>query len=98
MQSTPSPNGADHRLSMLQTACLVLDEAKMMRNIGGLAARAADLGVTLRPHLKTAKSVDVARRLLTGGDGPATVSTLAEAEVFAAAGVGDILYAVGIAL
>jgi len=29
-------------------------------------------------------------------DGPATVSTLAEAEVFAEAGVTDILYAVGI--
>ena len=31
------------------------------------------------------------------GDGPAAVSTLKEAEVFAAAGVRDILYAVGIA-
>jgi len=55
------------------------------------------LGVALRPHLKTAKSVDVARRVLTGGNGPATVSTLKEAEVFAAAGVRDILYAVSIA-
>ena len=54
-------------------------------------------GVSLRPHLKTAKSVDVARRLLMNGDGPATVSTLAEADVFFAAGVRDILYAVGIA-
>ena len=39
----------------------------------------------------------MARRLLTGGHGPATVSTFPEAEVFAAAGVQDILYAVGIA-
>ena len=31
------------------------------------------------------------------GTGPATVSTLKEAEQFAAAGVRDILYAVGIA-
>jgi D-serine deaminase-like pyridoxal phosphate-dependent protein len=43
------------------------------------------------------KSVEAARRLLTGGSGPATVSTLKEAEVFSAAGVRDILYAVGIA-
>jgi D-serine deaminase-like pyridoxal phosphate-dependent protein len=35
--------------------------------------------------------------MLTGGNGPATVSTLREAEVFAAEGVRDILYAVGIA-
>lgn len=84
-------------LAALQTPCLVVDEAKMTRNIEMMSARARDLGVTLRPHLKTCKSVDIARRLLTDGTGPATVSTLAEAEVFAAAGVRDILYAVGIA-
>ncbi|MBS0574578.1 MAG: alanine racemase [Proteobacteria bacterium] len=87
----------DPRLSALPTPCLLLDEAKMTRNIGRLAAHAAGLGVALRPHLKTAKSPEVARRLLTRGDGPATVSTLAEAEAFAGAGVRDILYAVGIA-
>jgi D-serine deaminase-like pyridoxal phosphate-dependent protein len=92
--TTPMP---DPRLAALPTPCLVLDEAKMMRNIDRLAEHAAGLGVSLRPHLKTAKSVEVARRLLTGGNGPATVSTLAEAEIFAAAGVHDILYAVGIA-
>ncbi len=54
------------------------------------------LHVTLRPHLKTVKSVEIARRLLAGGNGPATVSTLKEAEIFSAAGVTDILYAVGI--
>ncbi len=68
----------------------------MKRNIDRLAQHASGLGVSLRPHLKTTKSVDAARYILTGGDGPATVSTLAEAEVFAAAGVKDILYAVGI--
>lgn len=88
---------SDPRLAALSTPCLLLDEATMTRNIDRLATHAARLGVTLRPHLKTAKSVDMARRVLSGGDGPATVSTLAEAEVFAAAGVTDILYAVGIA-
>ena len=88
--SNPSPLGS------VSTPSLVLDEARMTRNIGRLRARMAALGVALRPHLKTAKSVDVARRLLTDGNGPATVSTLREAEVFAGAGVRDILYAVGI--
>ena len=69
----------------------------MTRNIDRLADRARSLGVVLRPHLKTGKSVDVARRVLAGGRGPATVSTLAEAEIFAAAGMNDIIYAVGIA-
>ncbi len=88
---------ADPRFADLITPSLLLDEAKMMRNIDRLVNHAQVLSVSLRPHLKTAKSVDVARRLLPGGNGPATVSTLAEAESFFAAGVGDILYAVGIA-
>lgn len=86
----------DQRLTELQTPCLVLDEARMERNIARLSKHADSLGVTLRPHLKTSKSVEVARRTLTGGNGPATVSTLKEAEVFYQAGVRDILYAVGI--
>lgn len=85
------------RLDPLPTPQLVLDEARMLRNIARLRTSLAPLGVALRPHLKTAKSVAVARRLLADGTGPATVSTLKEAEVFAAAGVHDILYAVGIA-
>ena len=63
----------------------------------GCAERLAGLGVRLRPHLKTAKSVEVARRVMDSPRGPATVSTLKEAEQFAAAGVTDIIYAVGIA-
>lgn len=81
----------------LTTPCLILDEAKMQANIDRLNDRAAGLGVTMRPHLKTTKSVDCARRTLAGGSGPATVSTLAEAEYFARAGIRDILYGVGIA-
>jgi D-serine deaminase-like pyridoxal phosphate-dependent protein len=68
----------------------------MERNIARLRTRLDGLGVTLRPHLKTAKSVDVARRVMTSPAGPATVSTLKEAEQFVAAGVRDIIYAVGI--
>jgi D-serine deaminase-like pyridoxal phosphate-dependent protein len=54
------------------------------------------LGVEIRPHLKTVKSVEAPRRVLKDGTGPATVSTLREAGVFSAAGVKDIVYAVGI--
>ncbi|MCK0151345.1 DSD1 family PLP-dependent enzyme [Marivita sp. S6314] len=87
---------SESRFSKLQTPCLLVDEARMMRNIDRLAQRADTLGVTLRPHLKTTKSVDAARYVLKDGTGPATVSTLAEAEVFADAGINDILYGVGI--
>jgi D-serine deaminase-like pyridoxal phosphate-dependent protein len=81
----------------LATPCLLLDAERMERNIARLKARLDGLGVSLRPHLKTAKSVDVARRVMTSPAGPATVSTLREAAQFAAAGVRDIIYAVGIA-
>ncbi len=82
-------------LAHLTTPALVLDEACMMRNITRLQQHADSLGVPLRPHLKTCKSVPVAQRLLAGGG--ATVSTLKEAEEFATAGVNDIVYAVGLA-
>lgn len=85
------------RLNPLSTPELILDEARMLRNVARLRARLAPCEVVIRPHLKTAKSIEVARRVLTDGTGPATVSTLKEAEVFAQAGVRDILYAVGIA-
>ena len=90
-------HAADPRLASLETPALILDEARMRRNIERLADRMESLGVTLRPHLKTAKSVEIARLMLENGTGPATVSTLAEAEAFAEAGVSDIIYAVGIA-
>ncbi|MGO4851826.1 alanine racemase [Phaeovulum sp. W22_SRMD_FR3] len=89
-------------LAALPTPCLIVDQARMTRNIGRLATRARALGVALRPHLKTVKSVAAARAILgaqvaEGQARPmATVSTLAEAEVFAAAGITDIIYAVGI--
>lgn len=85
------------RLGDLETPCLVLDADRMDRNIARLRDRIAGLGVTLRPHLKTAKSVEVARRVMATSEGPATVSTLKEAEFFADAGMRDIIYAVGIA-
>ena len=84
-------------LTELPTPCLLLDRQRMDRNIERLADRLQRLGVALRPHLKTAKSVEIARRMMASPAGPATVSTLKEAEEFAAAGVCDILYAVGIA-
>ncbi|CAB3881074.1 DSD1 family PLP-dependent enzyme [Achromobacter piechaudii] len=84
-------------LDDLETPCLLLDESRMMRNIQRLGALMAKHGVQLRPHLKTPKSVEVARRVMSSPQGPAAVSTLQEAEQFAAGGVTDLLYAVGVA-
>ena len=84
-------------LEQLETPALLLDEARMMRNIERMQSQVRRLGVVFRPHVKTNKSIDVARRLMTTPEGPITVSTLREADYFAAHGVKDILYAVCIA-
>ena len=85
------------KLADLPTPCLVLDRGILQRNIDAMARALARHGVPLRPHMKTAKSIDVARLALAGQPGGITVSTLAEAEYFARHGITDILYAVGIA-
>jgi len=84
-------------LDTIETPALVLDVTKVDRNIERLKGRLAGLAVGFRPHVKTAKSIDVARRLFLQGQGPITVSTLAEADYFADAGFTDITYAVGLA-
>ncbi len=75
----------------LETPRLLLDRDRLERNAARMRERCANLGVALRPHVKTAKSREVA--LVAGARGPITASTLAEAAYFAAAGWSDILYA-----
>jgi len=84
------------RLADLATPCLLLDRAKLERNLEIMAGAVGRHGVALRPHMKTAKSAAVARLATAGQAGGITVSTLAEAEYFASEGFRDILYAVGI--
>jgi D-serine deaminase-like pyridoxal phosphate-dependent protein len=81
------------RLEDLQTPCLVVDKQILERNLARMSERMRRLGVTLRPHLKTAKSAEVARMAVKGEAGGITVSTLAEAEYFADNGFRDILVA-----
>jgi D-serine deaminase-like pyridoxal phosphate-dependent protein len=80
----------------LPTPSLILDRAILRRNLKRMSERLAKAGVALRPHLKTAKSVQVGRMAVEGHDGRITVSTLAEARYFADGGFKDILYGVGV--
>lgn len=84
-------------LTELSTPCALVDEARLDHNLQRMAERMRELGVALRPHVKTAKCIDIARRQQALGARGITVSTLKEAEQFHAAGFDDILYAVGIA-
>jgi D-serine deaminase-like pyridoxal phosphate-dependent protein len=85
-------------LESLETPSLVLDAGRLEQNIRRMRAKIQGHGVALRPHVKTAKNIEVTR-LALGGDihgGKITVSTLKEAEFFFSSGIRDILYAVGI--
>jgi len=84
-------------LAALETPALLLQRDRLEANISRMRAHLQRLGVGLRPHVKTAKCMDVVQLALAGQPGGITVSTLREAEYFFERGVRDILYGVGIA-
>ena len=86
------------RLDELPTPCALVDLDVLERNTSAMGERMARLGVRLRPHVKTHKCAEAARYQVRGHFGGITVSTLAEARFFAAAGFRDITHAVPIAL
>jgi len=81
-------------LREIRTPALVLDLPRLRENAAFMATRAGQLGVNLRPHMKTAKSAHVARIATKGQFGGITVSTLAEASYFLQHGFVDITLAV----
>jgi D-serine deaminase-like pyridoxal phosphate-dependent protein len=81
-------------LRTIKTPALVLDVEKMKRNAGRMGERIKTLGVKLRPHVKTHKSIEIARIQTAGQAGGIMVSTLAEARMFLTAGFTDITYGV----
>lgn len=84
-------------LASLPTPAALIDVARMERNIARMQQRMDVLGVRFRPHVKTTKCNEVVQAQLQAGASGITVSTLKEAEQFFAAGITDIVYAVGMA-
>ena len=74
----------------LNTPVLVVDLDALDRNIKRMAAFAADHGVALRPHAKTHKSVDIARRQIEAGAIGQCCAKLGEAEALADGGVDGL--------
>lgn len=75
----------------LNTPVLVLDAGALDRNITAMAALVAVHGVGLRPHGKTHKSVDIARRQLAAGAAGVCCAKIGEAEALAEGGVTGVL-------
>ncbi|MBS4196108.1 alanine racemase [Lederbergia citri] len=78
---------------MLDTPSLIIDEEKMKKNIKKLAEIAKKHGVTLRPHTKTHKIPDIAKKQIATGAKGITVAKVGEAEVMAEHGINDIFIA-----
>jgi D-serine deaminase-like pyridoxal phosphate-dependent protein len=77
----------------LDTPALCLDIDALQANIREAVQLCRDYHVAWRPHAKCHKSPDIARLILEAGAIGLTCAKLGEAEVFAAAGVSDLLIA-----
>jgi D-serine deaminase-like pyridoxal phosphate-dependent protein len=77
----------------LDTPRVVLDVTRLDANIARLQRDMEARGIALRPHAKTHKSLEVARRQIAAGARGLTVGTLGEAEVFVGAGIDDVFLA-----
>jgi D-serine deaminase-like pyridoxal phosphate-dependent protein len=77
----------------LDTPALVIDLDIVERNARRLADQLANRGIALRPHVKTHKSLRLARIQADAGARGITVGTLGEADVFASGGFHDIFLA-----
>ncbi|MEO8717595.1 MAG: hypothetical protein ABI423_05185 [Burkholderiales bacterium] len=86
-----------NELTALETPALLLERDKLDANWKRMSGHIARLGPALRLHVKTAKSLDIVRRLHGGQPGPICVSTLKEAEIFGSHGHRDVLYTVALA-
>ncbi|HUR79867.1 MAG TPA: alanine racemase [Thermoanaerobaculia bacterium] len=84
-------------LTEIATPAFLVDRTIVQRNCDRMRDKAQASGVRFRPHVKTHKCVEIGRMQHGGTTGPITVSTLAEAEVFADRGFRDITYAFPIA-
>lgn len=83
--------GVSMRRDAVRTPALVLDLDVLDRNIAIMTRWAAEAGVKLRPHAKSHKSPDMARRLVKAGALGACCATIAEAEELANGGVPGLL-------
>ncbi|MDQ0394820.1 alanine racemase [Labrys monachus] len=83
-------SGSDRILTEIETPAVIVDAALLRRNIAAAAARARSAGVALRPHVKTHKSVALARMQIEAGAAGLTVAKGSEALVFLEAGFRDI--------
>ena len=68
------------RIQDLSTPCLILDLDRFEANLERMRLFTSERHIALRPHAKTHKCVEIARRQLASGAVGICVATIAEAE------------------
>ena len=77
-------------LDDLSTPCLLVEKRRLENNIEAMQRRADENEVALRPHIKTHKSVALARKQMEAGAQGITVAKPSEAKIFVEAGFDDV--------
>jgi D-serine deaminase-like pyridoxal phosphate-dependent protein len=80
----------------VETPAAVVDLGRLQRNLARWQERCDESGLANRPHIKTHKCVEIARRQVELGAAGLTCQTLGEAEVMAEAGLTDLLVATNV--
>jgi len=88
---TPPPVSPGTPLAHLDTPALILEMAPFERNIERLQSAVRGSGARVRPHAKSHKCVEIARRQLKAGAIGICCQKVSEAEPFVEAGVRDVL-------
>ena len=87
----PMPFAAPLSLEALPTPVLLLDEGGLMRNIEKMAAFLGSRGKGFRPHAKTHKCPEIARRQVAAGAVGICAAKVSEAFVLVHAGIENVL-------
>jgi D-serine deaminase-like pyridoxal phosphate-dependent protein len=75
----------------LETPSVLIDLDRMERNIAAMQTRCDDAGVKFRPHIKTHKIPQIAKMQLEAGAVGIACQKVSEAQVFAEAGIHDLM-------
>ena len=86
-----APARIGDRLSEVDTPALIVEIDALERNIAAMAAAVEGRAVRLRPHAKSHKCPDIARRQIAAGAVGVCCQKVGEAEAFVAAGITDVL-------
>ena len=78
-------------IESIHTPAFVVNEAVALRNIVAFQAHCDKVGLDLRPHIKTHKSIHFSKAQLAAGAVGITCQKISEAEAMLAVGIDDIL-------